>query len=308
LCECRIISLGLIVGTNFRDIVALIRAKQWTKNIFVLAALVFTRGWTVEGQLTKALLAMLAMCLVSSAVYIANDSLDRESDRLHPVKKNRPLASGRVGIKVAIALMVVLFVSGMALGAYLGPAVLVGIGSYLGLQVVYNLALKRHAVIDVFCISAGFVTRVVIGAVALNVALSSWILVCTGSLALLLGFGKRRHEFLLQSGETTRASLSEYTEKSLDMLVLFSGACAAMTYGIYSIESKTAAQYPGLVLTAPIVLYGICRYLLIVFRDGETGEPESLVLKDIHLILSFLGFIVVSILALNGLKPDFLGQ
>lgn len=291
-------------------LVRLLRVKQWTKNGFVFAAFVFTNQAT-EGSADiwrATLFAFLGMCLISSATYIANDIKDAERDRAHPVKKNRPIASGAIGVTPAIAIAVLCLVAGLGLGAAIGIPVFVCQAVYLGLQVAYNLGLKNMAIADVFTIAAGFVLRVVVGAVAIDVKLSSWILLCTGCLAFVLGFGKRRHEYHLKkdSGFSSRSALSQYSERSLDVLVVFSAALAAISYALYSIESETAQTYRGIILTTPFVLYGIARYLLIVFVAEETGEPETLILKDKHLLITLLGFLLTAVAALRGVEIPFL--
>jgi len=173
--------------------------------------------------------------------------------------------------------------------------------------VLYNLSWRNKSVADVACISLGFVIRVVIGALAIHEPVSGWILLCTATLALMLGFGKRRHEFVLMGSQTnSRKSLAEYSLQSLDMLVAFSATCAALTYSVYSIESVTARQHPGLLLTTPFVIYGIARYIVIVFGTGESGEPESLVLKDRQLIATFVGYAAAALYALNNPTLPFL--
>jgi len=291
-------------------IIKLLRVKQWTKNAFVLVAFVFTNQATngTPEVFRATLLAFLGMCFVSSATYIANDIKDVEKDRAHPVKKNRPIASGAIKPTVAAAIAVLCLAGGLGMGFAVGRAVLACQLAYLGLQVAYNYGLKAYAVADVFTIATGFVLRVVVGAVAIHVQLSGWILLCTACLAFVLGFGKRRHEYHLKkdSGFGSRSALSKYNEKSLDVLVVFSAALAAMSYALYSIESGTAKSYRGIIMTTPFVLYGIARYLLIVFVAEESGEPESLILKDKHLIIAMLGFLLTAIAALRGVELPFL--
>lgn len=294
----------------FADILKLIRVKQWTKNVFVLAAFVFTRGWRDWGNVRETLLALAGMCLLSSATYVANDIVDVEKDRAHPRKTNRPIASGRISIPTAALLAGALLLSAFALGWMAKPSVLLVFAAYLLIQIAYNAGLRNQAVIDVGCIAAGFVVRVIVGAVAISALVSGWILLCTATVALMIGFGKRRHEFMLKSqlGGETRKSLADYSQQSLDVLVAMSATCAAMSYSVYSIESPTARIYPALILTTPWALYGICRYLIIVFGSGETGEPESLVFGDKQLIIVFLGYLASAVIALKHLPIPFLLQ
>ncbi len=298
---------------TLRDGLRLVRAKQWTKGVFVFAALVFTRGWTDPRAVGATLAAFAAMTLASVGMYLFNDLLDREADRAHPTKRDRPVASGRVSARVAWALgaLALLAAYAVAFGAGggangVGPGLGLVVVLYVSLQVAYNFGLKRTPVADVAAIAVGFVLRVVAGAVAIRAPLSGWILLCTAFLALLLGFGKRRHEFRLEGHDAsaTRPALAGYTQGSLDALLLFAAACAALSYGVYSIESRTARENPGLVLTTPFVVYGIMRYLVLVMA-GEGGEPESLVLRDVQLLVCFAGFLLAAYAALSGLRLPF---
>ncbi|RYG87613.1 decaprenyl-phosphate phosphoribosyltransferase [bacterium] len=297
-----------------RDLVRLLRVKQWTKNVFVFAALIFTKGWERPETRLYALVAFAAMTSASVAMYLFNDLLDRKADQAHPVKRDRPIASGRVGTGVAITAMVlaVLYSLGIVSVASEGsrgvPLELAGVVlTYIGLQIAYNLVLKRTPIADVATIAAGFVLRVVAGAVAISAPLSGWILLCTAFLALLLGFGKRRHEFHLEGHDvrTTRPALTGYTAASLDALLVVCAACAAISYGVYSIESPTAKLHPGLVMTTPFVVYGVLRYLALAMA-GEGGEPESLVLRDVQLLVCFGGFLLAAFAALSGVRLGFL--
>jgi 4-hydroxybenzoate polyprenyltransferase len=286
----------------------LLRPKQWAKNLLVFAALLFTGGWDRTGALLLACGAFFAMSLLSSAVYVLNDLRDRERDRAHPVKRNRPLASGAVSPGSAATLGLVCLVGAAGLFFWLGPACLAIGLTYLVIQVLYNFGLKRVPVLDVFLLATGFVLRAALGAAAIGVTISAWLLFCTAALALLLGFGKRRHEFLLQgeARETSRESLGGYTREALDGLVLVAAAIAAICYGIYAIDSPTAVRYPALLLTAPFVLYGIARYLFLILSRTEGGEPESMLLGDPHMLLSVALFVIAAAAAVGGLRLPLL--
>ncbi|HMS55369.1 MAG TPA: decaprenyl-phosphate phosphoribosyltransferase [Fimbriimonadaceae bacterium] len=284
--------------------IRLLRPKQWTKNLLVFAALLFTKGYQDPALVQLALLAFVVMCMVSSATYILNDLADVERDRKHPVKQFRPIASGKVPKVAALVLAIPLLFGGVAIASTIGTRIVVIVGVYMLLQGVYNLGLKRVPVTDVFLLSIGFVLRAALGAAAISVSISGWLLFCTGALALLLGFGKRRSEFVLQGSARveSRESLGGYNLPSLDALVLMSATGAAMCYGVYAVESPTARQYPALILTSLFVFYGICRYVFLVFSKAEGGEPETLLLKDMHLIISILGFLASAVLALSGFQ------
>ncbi|MBN9503861.1 MAG: hypothetical protein BGO01_07125 [Armatimonadetes bacterium 55-13] len=283
--------------------ILLLRPKQWTKNLLVFAALLFVGAFRDVAMVQLSVLAFIAMCLASSTVYVFNDLRDIERDRKHPRKCKRPLAAGLVKPSVAVVIGIVCLVSSLLLAWYVGRAALGIIAIYLVIQGLYNNWLKNVAVADVFCIGLGFVLRAVLGAAALRVEISGWLLFCTGALALMLGFSKRRNEFItMGDGGETRESLSDYTRPALDALVSIFACGAAICYGIYSLESPTARKYPGLILTSLFVFYGIARYVLIVFSKNEGGEPETLLYKDPHILMSVILFILTSILALSGFR------
>jgi len=281
----------------------LLRPKQWTKNLLVFAALLFVGAFRDPHMVWLATQAFFAMCLASSFVYVVNDLRDIERDRRHPRKKSRPLASGLVKPPAAIVAAILCLAGALTIAFFINKASLAIVGTYLAIQGLYNLWLKQVAVADVFCIGIGFVLRATLGAAALNVEISGWLLFCTGALALMLGFSKRRNEFLtVPENGTTRESLAHYTKSALDALVVMFACGAALCYGIYSLESTTAKKYPGLVLTSLFVFYGIARYVLIVFSRDEGGEPETLLYKDPHILMSVVLFVLTSILALSGFR------
>jgi 4-hydroxybenzoate polyprenyltransferase len=295
-------------GSVLGGLVRLLRPKQWTKNLLVFAALIFSARFSQPQHLVPAVLAFFAMCLISSATYVFNDLADAARDRLHPVKRHRPIASGRVGRELALFTGLLLLIGGATIAFSLGPTPLTIVGAYLVLQVLYNLGLKRVPVADVYCIATGFVLRAVLGAAAIDVGMSGWLLFCTGALALMLGFGKRRNEFILQ-GEAraaSRESLTNYNRLSLDAMVLMFATAAALCYGVYTLDSGTAAQYPGIILTAPFVFYGITRYVLLIFTADEGGEPADILIHDRHMLATILLFLASAIAALNGLRLPFL--
>lgn len=287
--------------------IRLLRPKQWTKNLLVFAALLFTDSFRNSTLLGLAILAFLAMSAASSATYVFNDLRDVEQDRRHPKKGMRPLAAGEIDKGLAMAIAILLIVLAAALAYRLGPASAAVIAIYLVLQVFYNLGLKKVPVADVFTIATGFVLRAVLGATAIDVHISGWLLFCTGCLALMLGFAKRRSEFVVQ-GEAraeSRSTLAHYSQRALDLLVVMFATCSAICYSVYTLESKTADKYPGLILTAPFVLYGITRYLLLVFTSDEGGEPEDLLFRDPYLVGSILLFTVAALAAVFGVTLPF---
>ena len=281
--------------------IKLLRPKQWSKNLLVFAAILFTNELRDTHALLRTLLAFVAMCLISSSTYIVNDIRDREKDQAHPKKKNRPIASGQISPVVATTIACVLCAIALVLFILVSKKALIIAVLYLIIQIIYNLGAKTVPVLDVFLISSGFILRAMLGAAAIEKAISAWLLLCTGALALLLGFAKRRQEFIAQGDNraASRESLAGYSKPSLDALVIMTATAAALCYGIYALESPTAHRYHALFITTVFVFYGICRYVLIVFVSDEGGEPESLLFKDRHILLSVLLFVVAAIVAMN---------
>ncbi len=288
--------------TGVAAVLSLLRPKQWAKNLLVFAAPIFASKMTDSGSALLALQAFAAMCLMSSATYIFNDLADVKRDREHPKKRLRPLASGAVAIPTATVIGVLLGALALFLGFSLNTTSGTVLISYALLQVLYNLALKRTPIADVFTISLGFIFRAALGAFAVWVPISGWLLFCTGALALMLGFAKRRNEFIMQGEQRTasRESLAGYTKAGLDALVTMTATGAAICYGIYSVDSATAAKFPAIVVTSLFVFYGIARYVMIVFSKDEGGEPADLLFKDPHLLASVVLFLVSAMVAVSG--------
>lgn len=285
----------------------LLRPKQWSKNLLVFAALLFTGSFRDPIQFGRALLAFAGMCALASAVYVVNDRLDVERDRAHPTKRNRPLASGIVSFKASLVLLWALALVGAAALVALGPGTTAIGAAYVSIQIAYNLGLKRQPIADVFTIATGFVLRAALGAAALGVAISGWLLLCTAALALTLGFAKRRQE-LVRVGVESREALRGYTRPALDTLVAVNAGSALVCYAVYSLQSETAHRFPGLVVTTLFVAYGVCRYLLLVFAEDEGGEPADLLFSDPHLLFAILGFFAASVWAVSGGAVPFVGR
>jgi len=276
----------------------LARPRQWTKNLLVLAALVFAGRFTDLAAWQNAALTLLAFILASASVYSWNDAFDAPQDRLHPKKSKRPVASGAISPGSAYGLALAWAVAGLALAYFVSPVVAAWIGFYLLLQIGYTLGLKHINVLDVFIVAAGFVIRAAVGGFAINAPVSNWLLFCTGSLALMLVTAKRRQEFRSSPDARTRPALDGYSERALDALVLFSAALSALAYCIYAIESETALRTPFLIATAPFVLFGIARYLVLVFGQDVGEEPEEVLLGDRTIQLAVVGFMVAAVFAM----------
>lgn len=288
-------------------LVRLLRVKQWTKNAVVFAAFVFALGDRNQDlaawELWKVCLAALAFCLVSSAVYVFNDWRDAPQDRAHPLKRQRPIASGAVGPGLAAAVAAVLLAAGLGGAWRLGPDLLAVIGAYAALQLVYTLWLKRIALVDVIVISMGFVLRALAGAVVIQVVISPWLLLCAMLLALFLGLCKRRHEKVNLEGQGTRAALDGYHEGLLDMLITMMAAAALVCYSIYTLWPETVAKFgtPWLAATIPFVVFGLFRYMDLVYRQEKGDRPEQILLTDGPLMANVIlyGLAVLGILLLR---------
>ena len=266
------------------------RPSQWSKNVFVLAALVFAAGDQRIGQevsserVLAVLAAFAAFSLASSAVYLLNDVLDAEKDRAHPEKKTRPIASGELAPRTALAAAGVLFVGALVLAATLGGgragvAVLAGYGA---LNVAYGLALKRVVLVDAFCIASGFLLRLAAGGIAAGAEVSRWAFLCTLFLALFLALNKRRAELaLLGAGNiSTRSSLQEYSVPFLDQMVSVLAACTIVAYTMYTVDPDTAHKFARaemLFWSVPCVAFGIGRYMVLV-QSGRGGENPARIL------------------------------
>jgi 4-hydroxybenzoate polyprenyltransferase len=259
-----------------------IRLKQATKNLFVFAALVFTGQLFDPAKFWLVLQAFILFTIVAGSIYLLNDLLDVEQDRLHPEKRKRPLASGELPVPLAWIAMVTLSIGGLAYGFVLRPLFGLTLLSYFVLQIAYCFALKRMVLVDVFTIAAGFVLRTVAGGFVLHVHISQWLLLCSLQLALFLGFGKRRQEIATLGPEAGRhrAILSEYSLPFLDQMINLVAGITVVCYSVYSVESETAKQHPHLWVTVPMVIFSICRYLYLVYQKGWGGAPDEALLKD----------------------------
>jgi 4-hydroxybenzoate polyprenyltransferase len=266
-----------------------LRPAQWTKNLIVFAALIFGQRLLDGDAVVRATVAFLAFCALSGVVYVANDVVDRESDRQHPQKRHRPIAAGHLTVGLALGAAAVLLVGGLGASAWLGVPFLVHALAYVALQVAYSLGLKRQVILDVLSIALGFVIRASAGGAAIGVPVSQWLLVCTILLALFLALAKRRHEITLLGDEATRhrSILGEYTPYLVDQMIAVVAASTLMGYAVYTVSAETAERFgtPWLGLTMPFPLYGIFRYLYLVHRRSQGGSPTELLLADRPLLL-----------------------
>lgn len=269
---------------NPKLVLSAMRPKQWTKNLVLFAGLVFSQNLGHPGLLLKTLVSFGLFCLLSGAVYIFNDLADRERDRLHPVKGLRPVASGALAEKTA--LLLALGVAAFSLAASFMVNLWFGLAalSYFVLMLLYSFILKELVIIDVFVIAAGFVIRAVAGAEAISVPISDWLLICVILLALFLALAKRRQEQIHLNAEAPdhRTVLTEYPQKFLDQMISVVTAAAVVCYSLYTLSPETIAKFGNnnLKYTIPFVLYGIFRYLYLIYKKDEGQSPELVLLTD----------------------------
>ena len=280
-------------------LIRLMRPHQWIKNGFLFVGIVFGHGWKDRELVAEVLALFAAFCLVSSAVYVLNDIADRKADRLHPTKRSRPLAIGEVSVGGALALCIALALSGLALAAAVSLAAFLIAAAYVGLNLAYSAGLKGVAILDVFMISGGFMLRILAGTAGVGIDPSKWLLLCGLMLTLFLGFCKRRAELVAATGAgnsggaTGRAALEGYSKTLLDRLITISVAGAAIGYALYTVDPDTVVLHgtDRLVLTLPFVLYGLFRYLQVVYSKGGGGDPAWELLRDPHLIAATAGWL-----------------
>jgi 4-hydroxybenzoate polyprenyltransferase len=259
-----------------------LRPRQWLKNLFVFAGIVFAAKLGDASRWVEAVTAFAAFCAASSASYLLNDVRDAPHDRLHALKRSRPIARGELSARAALAIAAVLATASIAAAALLGLPTLGFVLAFLGLQASYSLGLKHVVLLDVLVIGGLFVIRAAAGAAAVDVEISDWLLICTALLALFLGFAKRRGELVLVGAEHTpgRPVLEGYSLELVDQLLSVVGASTVIAYSLYALENEAAAM-PA---TIPFVLFGVFRYLLLVHKHDLGEEPERVLLTDAQLI------------------------
>jgi len=267
------------------NLVRLSRPSHWLKNGFVLAALVFARKVTDAEAVVRAAGAFAAFCLASSAIYALNDVVDRREDAQHPLKRNRPVASGAVGAGLAVGLSVVLASAGVGLALVVGRAFAATVGAYLVLMLAYVAGLRRVAILDVLVIASGFVIRAYAGGVAIHVEVSYWLLLCTLTLSLFLGFAKRESERVaLGEGAAAARPLAWglYTERTLAHMMTVSAGLAIVTYMLYTVSERTireVAHHEWMFITVLPVIYAVFRFYHMAIT-GRAGDPVDMVRRD----------------------------
>lgn len=271
------------------------RPQQWTKNVFVFTALIFAQGrlWTQVEPIVTTVLAFVCFSLAASSIYLINDLVDIEKDRAHPRKRNRPLASGKLSPLVAIVAAAILMPTAL-IGAYLlAPGFFYILLAYVVVQgFLYSYYLKNVVILDILVLATGFILRTVAGAVVLDILITPWFMVCMGLLAVFIGIGKRRHELVLLSGGAGehRRILSQYSVPMLDQMLSIVTASIVMAYSITTFLAPAVPQepFPVLMLTIPFVLYGIFRYVYLIYQHDGGGAPEELLYTDRPLLISVM--------------------
>ena len=259
------------------------RPKQWVKNVFIFAALIFDVKLFNPHYLAQTVAGFVLLCLVSGTVYIINDLADIEKDRQHPRKRNRPIASGQLGIRPATVAAILIPLVALPLGFLLNTVFGAILTGYLLLQIAYSFWLKDIVIIDVMLIAGGFLLRVAAGVALVDAErFSPWLYVCMTLLALLIGFGKRRHELVLlkENANVHRQSLQEYNLSLLNHVISVVTASTLLAYALYTFSAEGLPSNHAMMLTIPFVLYGIFRYLYLIHVKGMGGAPEEIALSD----------------------------
>jgi 4-hydroxybenzoate polyprenyltransferase len=312
LAQPRTRSGPLAIPHQLKLILKSMRPRQWTKNGIVFMALIFSvnQEWTPEKVSTwdhlvlQAFLAAIAFSLVSGAGYLVNDTRDRESDRLHPRKSRRPIASGALSPQVALLAAAVVVSAGTLLAFALDVRTGLTICGYIALEVTYTLWLKNEVILDVMAIAALFVFRAMGGAFAVDVPISPWLYVVTALGALFLGVTKRRAEVSLLQGDASshRPTLALYTKDLVDQMTSMVTASTVIAYALYTFTADNLPSNHAMMLTIPFVAYGIFRYLFLSLTKDEGGSPEEVLLKDVPMILTIVGWVVTSMIILTAYR------
>jgi 4-hydroxybenzoate polyprenyltransferase len=280
-----------------------LRPRQWVKNLFVFAGLVFGQRLLTDA-VWPALAAFAIFCALSGAIYLVNDVADRAKDRLHPKKRLRPIAAGRLSARAALGVAVALVAVALAAATRLSAGFVLVAVAYVILLSLYSAWLKHVVIVDVLTVAVGFVLRALAGTLAIHVAISGWLLICTILIALFLALGKRRHEYLTLEADAARHRpiLAEYSAGLLDQMIAVVTASTVTAYALYTMSPETVAKFHTQLLpaTLPFVLYGIFRYLYLLYRRQLGGNPSELFLNDRALLINTACWIVAVLLIIYG--------
>jgi 4-hydroxybenzoate polyprenyltransferase len=274
------------------------RPQQWFKNLFVFSGVLFSKEIYDPPIFLSIIIVAIAFCIISSSVYILNDIVDMEVDQLHPQKKNRPLASGQISIRVAAVFGSILVAIGCLLGLSVSVTVFSILIAYICLNIAYTLSLKNIFLLDVFCISAGFMLRIVAGTRGVGINPSKWLILCGIMITLFLAFAKRRSEiFTLDNDEEHRSVLRLYSTRYLDELITICASGVIITYSLYTMSPETVRihQTQSLIYTVPFIIYALFRYIYLLKIGRSGSDPSRDVFRDPHLILAIIGWVLLTI-------------
>jgi 4-hydroxybenzoate polyprenyltransferase len=274
------------------DLLRILRPQQWIKNLFLFAGLIFSRSFHQLDSVRVETFAFLSFCLLSSGVYIINDLVDIRADRLHPAKSRRPIAQGKIGPAAAVIVAVVLIAGALTAAFFIDHRFFAAALLYLALMVLYSLKIKEVVILDVLFVASGYVLRAAAGALAIRVEISSWLLLCTFLLALFLVISKRRAElvFLGPDAARHRKILGQYDLGFLDQVIAVVTSACIVSYCLYTLAPETIAKFHtrNLIFTVPFVIYGLFRYLYLVFRGTKTDQPEKAVVTDLPILVCLI--------------------
>lgn len=298
--ESRAAEVSVSALDRWRGVLISLRPRQWTKNLLVFAGLLFSGRMLQPEYWLPALIAFAAFCALSGAIYLLNDVVDREQDRRHPKKRNRPIAAGTVSPATAGFVSAGAAAAGLALAHWAHPSLFYLASAYVGLNLAYILGLKNVPLVELFSVAMGFVVRAMAGVMVVEAELSPWFLLCTVLLSLLLVLGKRRHELLLlvQGAGEHRPALDFYSRELLDQLLTVVTTATLVSYFLYTFFSPAGAEHLALMWTIIPVLYGLFRYLYLVLDAGQGGEPEDILLQDpgiLGSVLLWLGGVIIAL-------------
>jgi 4-hydroxybenzoate polyprenyltransferase len=291
---------------NTTDIIQLLRPHQWIKNSFVFVGVIFASQWHYTA-IRDVLFLFVSFCLIASAVYVVNDICDIEADRQHPKKRYRPLARGAIDIPIGWGLAVVLAIAAHALALLVSWWSLAFVLLYALLNLGYSWRWKHMAIVDVFIIATGFVLRMLVGTTGMDIPPSSWLLLCGFMLALFLGFAKRCAELqgIDQTEESgaalTRRVLDDYSARMIDQFIAVTAACAVLSYGLYAVSDETIRVHgtDALIYTVPFVVYGIFRYLFLLYAKEGGNDTARDFYTDFHLLVTVTAWLLTSLFVLT---------
>ncbi len=288
------------------DYIRLARPKQWIKNLFIFAPLIFSHHLLNFEKIKTEIIAFISFSLIASSVYVINDIFDRESDRAHPVKRNRPIASGRVGVWEGFAFALFLFLCGLFFSFSLNFKSRFLIISYFLMMLLYSLKLKHVVLLDVFVIAIGFMMRVLAGAYSIEVVVSKWLFITTLFLSLFLAISKRRMElyFSIQNPNSgvseQRKVLDEYNIKFADQMLVITAGGAVISYALYTISERTVSLFKteSLIYTTIFVLYGIFRYMYLIYQKKSGENPTDVILGDVGIIVNVFLWLIACVVVI----------